>query len=77
MYAFVRKSEHVVWKEHWYALTSRVSLQANLYMTWKDQVFVLNVVVIEPMWETVASSVINRPTGAIAKLNAIVKIRKI
>jgi hypothetical protein len=76
MYAFVRKSEHVVWKEGWYALTLRVSLQANFYMTQEDQVFVFNVMVIDLMWETVASSVINRPIGAIANLNAIVKICK-
>jgi hypothetical protein len=45
-------------------------------MTQKDQVFVANVVVIDPMWKTVVSSVINRPRGAIVELNAIVKIRK-
>ncbi len=42
----------------------------------KDQVFVVDVVVIDPPWEMVVSSVINRPIGATAKLNGIVKIRK-
>ncbi len=36
MYALTQKSGHNVWKEWWYALTSRASLQANLYMTHKD-----------------------------------------
>jgi hypothetical protein len=43
----------------WYAFTSRVSLQADFYMTHKDQVFVANVVFIDPTWETVATSVIS------------------
>ncbi len=42
----------------------------------KDQVFVVDVVVIDPPWEMVASNVINRPIGAIAEVNDIVKIRK-
>jgi hypothetical protein len=48
MYALIRKSGRVVWKEQWYTFTSTVSLQANLYMTRKDQVFVPNVVVTDP-----------------------------
>ncbi len=76
MYAFAQESEHDVWKEWWYALTLRVSLQANFYMTWKDQVFVANVVVIDPMQEIVVSSVISQPTGVTMELNAIAKIYK-
>jgi hypothetical protein len=38
---------------------SRISLQANLYMTQENQVFIVDVVVIDPTQETVASSVIN------------------
>ncbi len=45
-------------------------------MTWEDQIFVANVVVIDPMWETVALSVISQLVGAIAKLSAIAKICK-
>jgi hypothetical protein len=33
----------------WYTLTSKVSLQDNLYRTQKDQVFIVDVVVIDPM----------------------------
>jgi hypothetical protein len=43
MYAFIQKSGHVIWKEWWYALMSRVSLQANLYVTQEDQVFIVDV----------------------------------
>jgi hypothetical protein len=53
-----------------------VSLRVDFYMTQEDQDFIANVVVIDPMREMVASSVISRPTGVIAKLNAIVKIHK-
>ncbi len=59
MYALVKKKGHIVWKERWYALMSRISLQANLYMTQENQVFIVDVVVIDPTQETVASSVIN------------------
>jgi len=45
-------------------------------MTWKDQVFVADVVGTDPMREAVASNVISQPVGATAKLNAIVKICK-
>jgi hypothetical protein len=76
MYALILKSGHIVWREQWYAFMSRILLRTDLYMTRKDQVFVVDVVVIDPTWEMVASSVINWPAGAAAKLNAIVKIRK-
>jgi hypothetical protein len=46
MYALTQESEHPIWKKRWYALTLGVSLQANLYMTQEDQVFVFDVVVI-------------------------------
>jgi hypothetical protein len=76
MYAFVQKSGHIVWKGCWYAFMLGVSLQVGFYMTWKDQVFIVDVVVIDLMQETMALSVINWPTSAVAKFNAIVKIHK-
>jgi hypothetical protein len=45
-------------------------------MTREDQVFVVDVVVIDLMWETMALNVVNRPSNAVVKLNAIVKICK-
>jgi len=45
-------------------------------MTREDYVFIANVVVIDPMWMTMALSVISWPTSVTMKLNAIVKIRK-
>jgi hypothetical protein len=51
MYALTRKNGHTAWTEQRHTFTSGVSLRANLYMTRKDQVFVTNVVVIDPMWE--------------------------
>jgi hypothetical protein len=33
MYALVQKNGHVVWREQWYALTSRDPLGVDLYMT--------------------------------------------
>jgi hypothetical protein len=76
MYAFVWKSGHAVWRKRWYALTLGVSLQTALCMTWKDYVFVTNVVVTDLMRKTMALSVINWPTCVIAELNTIVKIHK-
>jgi hypothetical protein len=54
----------------------KVSLQTNLYMTYKDQVFVANVVIIDFIQKMMVSNVINWPTSATTKLNAIAKIRK-
>jgi hypothetical protein len=45
-------------------------------MTQEDHVFVVNVVVTDPMQEKVPSSVINRPTSAATKLSTITKIYK-
>jgi hypothetical protein len=45
-------------------------------MIHEDQVLVVNVVVIDSMWEMVTSNVISWPTSVIVKLNAIVKIHK-
>jgi len=45
MYVLTQKSGHIVWREWWFALTSIVSLQADLYITRKDQVSVVDVVV--------------------------------
>jgi hypothetical protein len=74
MYALIRENGHVVWKEWWYAFTSKVSLQADLYMTCEDHVFIVDVVVIDLMWEMVAFSVINQLVGVAMKLNATTKI---
>jgi hypothetical protein len=53
-----------------------VSLETNLFIIHKDQVFIADVVVTNLMWEMVASNVISRPIGATMKLNAIVNIHK-
>jgi hypothetical protein len=45
-------------------------------MTWEDQVFFANVVVIDLTWEMMSSSVISWLTNAITKLNTIAKIHK-
>jgi hypothetical protein len=76
MYAFVLENGHVVWKERWYTLTLGISLWTNLYMTWEDQVFVFDVVVIDLMQETMVLNVISRLANAIVKLNVIAKIHK-
>jgi hypothetical protein len=47
MYAFARENEHIIWKEQWYTLTSKVSLWVDIYMAQEDQVFVVDVVVID------------------------------
>ncbi len=74
MYALAQKSEHIIWRQQWYAFMSRVSLQ--VYMIQKDKVFIADVVVIDPMQETMASSAITRPIGATMELNVIIKIHK-
>ncbi len=76
MYALVQETGHTKWREWWYTLMLGVSLWTNLYMTRKDQIFVANMVVIDPTWETMASSVISQLANAITKLNAITKIYK-
>jgi hypothetical protein len=76
MYALVRESEHVVWREQWCTFTLGVSLRINVYMIREDQVFVVNVMVTDLTHETMATSVISRPTSAAAKLSAIIKICK-
>jgi hypothetical protein len=76
MYVFAWESGHVVRKKWWYTITLRISLQTNIYMTWKDQVFVANVVVTYLMQEMVALNVIIQPASATTELNAIVKICK-
>jgi hypothetical protein len=45
-------------------------------MTWEDQVFIANVVVISLMRETMALNVSSQPSSTITKLSAIVKIYK-
>jgi hypothetical protein len=76
MYAFAWESGHTVWKECWYTIMSRVSLQANFYMTREDQIFVTNVVVVNPTWEMVASTFISQLVNVATKLNVIAKIYK-
>jgi hypothetical protein len=76
MYAFIQKSGHVVWKKRWYALTLGISLQVDLYMTWNDQVFVVDVVVSDLMHEMVALNVISWLVCVVVKFNAIAKICK-
>jgi hypothetical protein len=73
MYALAWKSEQATWRKRWYALTSRVSLRADLYMTWEDHVFIADVVVINLTWETMVSSVINRLASVTVELNNIVR----
>ncbi len=51
-----------------------LSLQVDLYMIWKEQVFVVNVMVINLTCETMALNVISRSATAAAKLNTIAKI---
>ncbi len=53
-----------------------VSLQADLYMTHENQVFIVNVVIIDSTQEMVATSVISQLEGAAAKFNTIVKVHK-
>jgi len=77
MFAFIRKSGHVVWRKRWYAFTLRLSLRVDLYMTRKDQVFVANVVVIDATQKIMASSVTSWLIGVVVKLNAITKICKL
>jgi hypothetical protein len=76
MHDLVRKNEHNVWRERWYTIMLGVSLQVNFYMTWKDQVFVVNVVVISLTQKTMASNVISQLANATIKLSIIVKIRQ-
>jgi len=45
-------------------------------MTRKDHVFIVDVVVIDLMWEMMVSSVINQPTNVAAKFSTIAKIHK-
>jgi hypothetical protein len=59
-----------------YDLMSGVSLQIDFYMTRRDQVFVVNVVVTNPTQKMMATSVINWPKGAVVEFDAIIKIHK-
>jgi hypothetical protein len=58
MYVLTQENEQVVRKGQWYIFTSGISLQVNLYMTHKDQVFVTNVVVGNMTKDIVISNVI-------------------
>jgi hypothetical protein len=46
------------------------------YMTRENQVFIVDVVVTNPTWKMMATSVINWPKGAVTKFNAITNIHK-
>ncbi len=76
MYTLNWENGHDVWKERWYTLLSKVSLQVNFYITCEDQAFVANMVVPNPTGETMATNVINWLIGAIAKLITIARICK-
>jgi hypothetical protein len=45
-------------------------------MIHEDQVFVVDVVVTNATWETMAMSVISQPTNVVTELNTIAEIRK-
>jgi hypothetical protein len=45
-------------------------------MIWKDQIFIVDVMIINLTWETMASSVISWPTCAAIEFRVIVKIHK-
>ncbi len=49
----------IIWREQWYALMLEVSLRVDFYMTLGNQVFVVNVVVIDLTWEMVVLNVIS------------------
>jgi hypothetical protein len=51
-------------------------IRIDLYMIWKNQVFIANVVVIYLMQEMVALNVISRLANVVVELNTITKIRK-
>jgi hypothetical protein len=77
MYALAWEGGDVVWRDWWYVLVSGISLRIDLYMTWKDQVFIADVMVIDLTWKTVISSVINRPIGAVANLASLLRFASI
>jgi len=70
------KRVSTIWRKQWYTFMQRFSLQADFYMTHEDQVFVVNVVVIDLTHETMVTNVISQPTSVVAKLITIVKICK-
>jgi len=47
MYAVGWKSEHIVWREQCYIFLLGVLLQIDFYIIWKDQVFVVDVMIID------------------------------
>jgi hypothetical protein len=77
MYALAWKSEHIVWKNWWYTFMLGVSLWADLYMICEDQIFVVNVVVVDLTQNLVITNVISWLKGAIAELSAIAKILQV
>ncbi len=50
MYAFDQESGHTVWNERWRIFMLGVSLGVDLYMICEDQIFVVNVMVINLTW---------------------------
>jgi hypothetical protein len=76
MYALAWKNGYIVWKKQWYTFTWRVLLWIDLYITQKDQVFIVDVVVIDSMRKMMSLNVINWLAGAAVKFNVIAKISK-
>jgi hypothetical protein len=62
--------------EKWYALMLKISLQVNLYMTQKDHIFIVDVMVIKPTQETMVLNVITQPTCVVIELSVIIKVCK-
>jgi hypothetical protein len=75
MYALTRKNGHAIWREQWYALTWRISLQP--ISTWLEKTKSSL-----PMWwlltqhEIVSLNVINWPTNVAVEFNTIIKFCK-
>jgi len=71
MYALAQENGHAMWRKWSYALTSRISLWTDLYMTRSLHCWCGD---SNPTRETMSLNDINRPTGVVAKFNIIVKI---
>jgi hypothetical protein len=55
---------------------SRVSLEISLYITWENQVFIVDVMIIDLIRKIMFLNVINQPTNVIVKPNTILNICK-
>jgi len=56
--------------------TSGISLRTNLFITYEDHIFVANLAVIDPTWNTMTMNVISQPIGAVMEFSTKAKIRK-